>query len=142
MTIIFFFRLEVGEHLERTNSITPIRSHSESVMESLPARPLSAPTGHIHHVIRSIAPPTHLSEEITYQNTLPACNFQHHNGKGFDLFIRSRINCTFSYMMLTTLFSGDSLNSLQCSSRLSNTERQEGDYDILPKRKSMIINKL
>ncbi|XP_036944072.1 uncharacterized protein LOC119013542 [Acanthopagrus latus] len=104
--------LEEGEQLERTNSITPIRSHSESVMESLPARPLSAPAGHIHHVIRSIASPLpHPPEEITDQNTLPACNFQHHNG--------------------------DSLSSLQCSSRMSNAEGQEGDYDILPKRKKI-----
>lgn len=79
---VLFFSLEEGEQLERTNSITPIRSHSESVMESLPARPLSAPAGHIHHVIRSIASPLpHPPEEITDQNTLPACNFQHHNGK-------------------------------------------------------------
>ncbi|XP_073351024.1 uncharacterized protein [Pagrus major] len=103
--------LEVGEQLERTNSSIPIRSHSDSVMESLPARPLSAPTGRIHHEIRSIASPIYLPEEITNQNTLPPCNFQHHNGESF--------------------------NSLQSSSRLSNAEGQEGDYDILPKRKKI-----
>lgn len=43
-------------------------------------------------------------------------------------------------MVLTTLFSGDSLISPQWSSGMSNAEgRQEGDYDILPLRNSMIL---
>ncbi|XP_039680748.1 uncharacterized protein LOC120574484 isoform X2 [Perca fluviatilis] len=103
---------EVCEQRERLNSSAPISSHSERVMELLPARPLSAPapTGHVHHKIRSIATPICLSEEpeceeAMQQNTLPAC---------------------------------DSLNSPQWSSGLSNAEgRQEGDYDILPLRNTV-----
>ncbi|TDH02817.1 hypothetical protein EPR50_G00156540 [Perca flavescens] len=101
---------EVCEQRERLNSSAPISSHSERVMELLPARPLSAPTGHVHHKIKSIASPICLSEEpeceeAMQQNTLPACSYQHYNS--------------------------DSLNSPQWSSGLSNAE---GDYDILPRR--------
>ncbi|XP_044036948.1 uncharacterized protein LOC122868747 [Siniperca chuatsi] len=188
---------EMCEQRERINSSAPNSSHSDSLMELLPARPHSAPgptgqmhhaisacgptgqmhhaisasgptgqmhhaisasgptghmhhaisasgptghmhhaisasgpTGHMHHAIsapgptvhmqheiRSIAPPICLSEELnskgtTYQNTPPPCNYQHH--------------------------SGDSLNSPQWSSRLSNAKGSgEGDYDILPLRKKI-----
>ncbi|XP_078125492.1 uncharacterized protein LOC144529977 isoform X3 [Sander vitreus] len=103
---------EVCEQREGLNSSAPISSHSDCVMELLPARPLSAPalTGHVHHKIRSIASPISLSEEpegeeAMQQNTLPAC---------------------------------DSLISPQWSSGLSNAEgRQEGDYDILPLRNTV-----
>lgn len=74
------------EQRERLNSSAPISSHSDHVMELLPARPLSAPapTGHVHHNIGSIASPISLSEEpegdeAMQQNTLPACNYQHYN---------------------------------------------------------------
>ncbi|XP_075942253.1 uncharacterized protein LOC142944926 [Anarhichas minor] len=98
--------LEVCEQRERLCSSTPISSHSV-MMESLCARPLSAPSGHIQHEIRSIVSP--IREETLYQNTLPDCSYQHHNVDG--------------------------LNSPQWSSGLSNAEgRQEGDYDILPLR--------
>ncbi|XP_033999479.1 uncharacterized protein LOC117493153 isoform X3 [Trematomus bernacchii] len=81
-------------------------SRSPNVMESLPARPFSAPppTGHIHHDIWSIATPICPLEELnheeaTQQNTPPACGYQQHN----------------------------------VTSGVSHTEgRQEGDYDILP----------
>ncbi|XP_068575212.1 uncharacterized protein [Cebidichthys violaceus] len=101
--------LEVWEQRERLTNSTPISSHS--VMELLPARPLSAPSGHIQHEIRSITSPIRLSEEpdreeTPYQNTPPNCSYQHHNGDG--------------------------LNSSQWTSGLSNEE--EGDYDILPLR--------
>ncbi|XP_045888730.1 uncharacterized protein LOC123958966 [Micropterus dolomieu] len=109
---------EVCEQRERINSSAPICSYSDSVMELLPARPLSAPapTGHIHHEIRSITPPSCLSEELnsegaTFQMTLPVCNYQHYNG--------------------------DSLNSAQWSSGLSNAEGNQGDYDVLPLRKNI-----
>lgn len=108
---------EVCEQRERINSSAPICSNSDSVMELLPARPLSAPapTGHIHHEVRSVTPPSCLSEELnsegaTFQMTLPVCNYQHYNG--------------------------DSLNSAQWSSGLSN-EGNQGDYDVLPLRKNI-----
>ncbi|XP_054463184.1 uncharacterized protein LOC129098221 [Anoplopoma fimbria] len=70
--------VDVCEQRERVNSSAPIFSHS--VMESLPARPLSAPS-HIQHEIRSIAPSEEPDrEETLYQNTLPDCSYQHHNG--------------------------------------------------------------
>ncbi|XP_034751259.1 uncharacterized protein LOC117958756 isoform X2 [Etheostoma cragini] len=104
---------EVCEQRGRLNSSTPISSHSDCVMELMPARPLSAPapTGHVHHKIRNIASPICLSEEpegeeAVQQNTLSACSYQHHNS-----------------------------DSPQWSGGLSNAEgRQEGDYDILPLR--------
>ncbi|KAK1877552.1 Phosphoribosylformylglycinamidine synthase subunit PurL [Dissostichus eleginoides] len=82
-------------------------------MESLPARPSSAPppTGHIHRDIWSIASPICASEELnheeaTQQNTPPACGYQQHN-----------------------------VTSSLWPSGVSHTEgRQEGDYDILPLR--------
>ncbi|KAM6913366.1 uncharacterized protein PEZ65_013921 [Lycodopsis pacificus] len=99
--------LEVGEQRERLSSSTPISSHS-AMMESLCARPLSAPPGHIQHEVRSIVSP--VCEESPYQNTLPDCSYQHPNVV-------------------------DGLDSPQWSSGLSNAEgRQEGDYDILPLR--------
>ncbi|XP_074512990.1 uncharacterized protein LOC141781271 [Sebastes fasciatus] len=105
---------EVCEQRERINSSLPACSRTDSAMESLPARPLSAPpTGHmIHHEMRSIASPGCLSEEpdheeATYHNAPPAWSSQHHNG----------------------------LNSPPWSSGSSNAEAgQEGDYDILPLR--------
>ncbi|XP_029294248.1 uncharacterized protein LOC115012667 [Cottoperca gobio] len=106
--------LEVLEQRERINRSALIYSQTESVMESLPARPLSAPapTDHIHHEIWSIVSPIcpseePNSEEATHRNTLPACSYQQHNGDG--------------------------CNSSQWSSGLNNAEAiQEGDYDILP----------
>nr|XP_020472057.1 uncharacterized protein LOC109969483 isoform X2 [Monopterus albus] len=94
---------------ERFDSTMPVYSHSDSVLELLPARPFSAPPplGHIQHESSSIAFPVCLhqgpsSEEPIYQNTLPAC---------------------------------DSLNNPQWYSGLSSAEdRQEGDYDVLPLR--------
>ncbi|KAE8283100.1 hypothetical protein D5F01_LYC18499 [Larimichthys crocea] len=98
---------------DRIKSSLPVSSHSDSVTESLPARPLSAPVpAPVNHIDHQIISPNFLSEElnreITYENTLPACSYQQH--------------------------SGDSLNSPHCSSEWSNEERQEGDYDVLPIR--------
>ncbi|XP_070703953.1 uncharacterized protein [Pempheris klunzingeri] len=109
--------LGVYDQRERLNSSMPICSHSDSVRELLPARPLSAPapTGHIHHDTKSAASHVCLSEELSseeagYQNTLPASNDQHHNG----------------------------VISPQWSSGMGNAEaRQEGDYDVLPLRKKI-----
>ncbi|KAL3053877.1 hypothetical protein OYC64_006247 [Pagothenia borchgrevinki] len=103
--------LEVCEQRERLNTSAPIYSNIDSVMESLPARPFSAPppTGHIHHDIWSIAPPICPLEELNHeeamqQNTPPACGYQQHN-----------------------------VTSSVWPSGVSHTEgRQEGDYDILP----------
>ncbi|XP_033501498.1 uncharacterized protein LOC117268871 isoform X1 [Epinephelus lanceolatus] len=114
-------QLDVCEQRDRLNSSAPLCSHSESVMQLLPARPLSAPapTGHIHPEISSIAC---LSEALNreeasevHQSTLPSSSYQHH--------------------------SGDSLNSSQWSIGLNNAEdRQEGLYDFLPPRNSASIN--
>ncbi|XP_056258314.1 interactor protein for cytohesin exchange factors 1 isoform X2 [Seriola aureovittata] len=102
--------LEECEQRDRLNSSTPICSHSDSVMESLPARPLSAPAPSVQIHCET----THLfqelnSEEETYQNTPSACNSQHQ--------------------------SVDGLNNPQWSGGLSNAENREGDYDVLPVRK-------
>ncbi|XP_042361499.1 uncharacterized protein LOC121957058 [Plectropomus leopardus] len=107
-------RLEVCEQRERLNSSVPVGSHSDSVMELLPARPLSAPdpTGHILHETPVCPSEALISEEATYQNTQPLCSHQHH--------------------------SGEHLNGSQGSSVLNNAESmQEGDYDILPLRNSL-----
>ncbi|KAL7379457.1 hypothetical protein ABVT39_027633 [Epinephelus coioides] len=114
-------QLDVCEQQDRLNSSAPLCSHSESVMQLLPARPLSAPApmGHIHPEISSIAC---LSEALNreeasevHQSTLPSSSYQHH--------------------------SGDSLNSSQWSSGLNNAEdRQEGLYDFLPPRNSASLN--
>ncbi|XP_063760874.1 uncharacterized protein LOC134878635 isoform X2 [Eleginops maclovinus] len=108
--------LELCEQRERLNSSAAIASHS--VMESLPARPLSAPapTNRIHHDIWSTASPNCPSEELnpeeaTQQNTSPACGYQQHN-----------------------------VTSSVCPSRVSNT--QEGDYDILPLRNRACGNQM
>ncbi|KAM7372102.1 hypothetical protein PAMP_009297 [Pampus punctatissimus] len=108
--------LKVHEQQERYNSSTPVCSHSDSVMELLPTRPLCVPAlpGCIHNENRSHTTPVCLPEELdaedaSLRNTLPACNYQHHNGV--------------------------SLNSPQWSSGLSDLEnKQEGDYDVLPLR--------
>ncbi|XP_035511409.1 uncharacterized protein LOC118323529 [Morone saxatilis] len=109
---------EVHEHRERVNSSAPTCSQSNRVTVSLPARPLSAPapTGHIHHEIRSNAFPFYQSEELaseenSYQNILPACNYQDH--------------------------SGDTPSIPHWSSELTSGEGQEGDYDVLPVRKTI-----
>ncbi|KAM6965902.1 uncharacterized protein LKV04_018404 [Tautogolabrus adspersus] len=71
----------------RTNSVVPVCSQTDSVMESLPPRPLSAPSGHMPHEIMSIASPDcrtkelDIEEEPTYQNIQPACNYQDHIGR-------------------------------------------------------------
>lgn len=103
-------------------------------MVSLPARPLSSPAGHIHHEIRSATSPVHLSEELnseeaTYQNTLPDFYNQRPNGKYWvNLFIKSWPE---SFMLFTALFLGDNHG-------IGNAEEQ-GDYDVLPIRKSMTL---
>ncbi|XP_041813797.1 uncharacterized protein LOC121621404 isoform X3 [Chelmon rostratus] len=108
---------EVHEQLERINSSAPTCSHSNSVMELGPYRPLSAPTGHIQDETRIIASPVYQTEELNseetmYQTTLPVYTCWHHKS--------------------------DSLSSCQWSSGLSNAEGQEGDYDVLPVRQSQI----
>nr|XP_020512159.1 uncharacterized protein LOC110001075 isoform X2 [Labrus bergylta] len=98
----------------RTNSIVPVCSQTDSV-KYLPPRPLSAPSGHIHHEIRSIASPVcrpeelDIEEEPLYQNPESASNYQ------------------------------DQTGAVQWgSNELSNAEEtQEGDYDVLPVRKQM-----
>uniref|UniRef100_UPI0037E74A33 uncharacterized protein n=1 Tax=Semicossyphus pulcher TaxID=241346 RepID=UPI0037E74A33 len=104
-------------HLEsqrdRIHSTLPVCSQSDSVLESLPARPLSAPVSliAIGHETRSIASPVCLPEEPD-QNILLACNSQNDDG--------------------------DSLDSPQRSSESSNAEgRPENDYDVLPMRKNI-----
>ncbi|XP_040919230.1 uncharacterized protein LOC121198917 [Toxotes jaculatrix] len=112
-----------GSHLEeyelrdRLNTSTPVCSESVSMMESLPARPLSAPAPSVQilcetrGVTSSVCLSQELnSEEATYQNISFACNYQHQNG--------------------------DNPNNPQWSSgALSNAEDgQEGDYDFLPPR--------
>ncbi|XP_050929886.1 uncharacterized protein LOC108880389 isoform X2 [Lates calcarifer] len=107
---------ETERERDRFHSGAPICSHSDSVMESLPARPLSAPAPpvHSHCEAESATPPVSQSEELsseepTYENTLLACNYQQQIG--------------------------DSLNDHQWSSGLSNAEdTQEGHYDVLPLR--------
>ncbi|XP_067472235.1 uncharacterized protein [Thunnus thynnus] len=113
-------QLRVCEQRERRNSSTPIYSESDSVTEFPPARPLSAPAppGYIHHENSSLTSPICPTEEpdtedAPFQNTLPACNYQHHDG--------------------------DSLNQSESelnlwSSELSDTEDKQGDYDVLPLR--------
>ncbi|XP_034396012.1 uncharacterized protein LOC117735478 isoform X2 [Cyclopterus lumpus] len=104
--------LEVCEQRERLNSSTPVSSHS--VMESLLAQALSAPSGHIQHETRSISSLIRLSEESNHEetasgNTPPDRSYQHHNGHSVD--------------------------NPQRSSGLNHAEDvQEGDYDILPLR--------
>lgn len=89
LTVSLLLRLE-GQQRERFNSSAPICSHSDSVMELLPARPLSAPaptgTDHFQHETRSIAPPIcpseePSSEEDTHESTATDCSYQQHNGK-------------------------------------------------------------
>ncbi|XP_026180084.1 uncharacterized protein LOC113140476 [Mastacembelus armatus] len=111
--------LEVCELQKRMSSCASMCAHSDIVAELLPARPLSAPapTGHIHHETSNTDSVICLfqelnSEEATYQNTLPTCDYPHH--------------------------SGGSHNSLQWSGGLSNSEdSHEGDYDVLPVRKKL-----
>ncbi|XP_071329962.1 uncharacterized protein [Trachinotus anak] len=108
--------LEEYELRDRLNSIC---SHSDSVMECLPARPVSAPAPsvQIHCETRSVVSPIYVSQELnneeaTNQNTLSACNYLHQNV--------------------------DSLNDPQWSSGLSNAEdKEDGDYDVLPVRNKM-----
>lgn len=80
------FSLKVCDQRNRNSSASIC---SESVMEMLPARPLSAPapSDHAQQESWSIASTISMSEELnieeepTYQNTLPHCNNQHHSGK-------------------------------------------------------------
>ncbi|XP_034566578.1 uncharacterized protein LOC117831810 [Notolabrus celidotus] len=105
--------LQVCEHRDRMNSIIPVSSQRDSVIDYLPPRPLSAPVSHIHHDIRSITSPACLPENLealeepTYQN-------------------------------LELNQAGGSVDSPQCSRGFSNAERtKEGDYDFLPVRKKV-----
>ncbi|GLD66295.1 uncharacterized protein AKAME5_001769900 [Lates japonicus] len=99
-----------------TSRVSESSSIRDRVMESLPARPLSAPAPPVqaHCEAESVTLPVSLSEELsseepTYQNTLLACNYQ------------QQID--------------DTLNDHQWSSGLSNAEdTQEGHYDVLPLR--------
>ncbi|CAJ1076599.1 uncharacterized protein LOC121503389 [Xyrichtys novacula] len=102
---------------DRMNSIVPV-STSESMMDSLPPRPLSAPPVHIHHDIRSITPPACLpenpdNEEPTYQNFQLTCSFQKQTGDS-----------------PSPQWSDGTMQ------QFSNAgAKPEGDYDVLPIRK-------
>ncbi|XP_041633709.1 uncharacterized protein LOC121503389 [Cheilinus undulatus] len=107
---------EVCEQRDRIYSIVPVSSQFESVMDSLPPRPLSAPSGHAHHKVRSIdlpvcRPVEPEEEEPTYQNIQSICSYQNETGESVDI---------------------------QSSDGVRNAEkRPEGDYDVLPIRKKI-----
>ncbi|CAK6964864.1 uncharacterized protein LOC128379249 [Scomber scombrus] len=103
--------LQVCEQQERHSS-RPASSDVDSIMESLPVRPLSAPppSNYIHHENKSLTIPVSPSEElysVPSQNPLPAC---------------------------------DNLNSDQWSGALNHMGANQGDYDVLPIRNKMCIN--
>lgn len=83
------FRLEVCDQRDRNSNVSICSTSSESVMEMLPAQPVSAPapSDHTQQESRSIASTISMSEELnsdeepTYQNTLPHCSNQHQSGK-------------------------------------------------------------
>ncbi|XP_035470361.1 uncharacterized protein LOC118288410 isoform X2 [Scophthalmus maximus] len=112
--------LEECEQPDRQSSSTSVCSYSDGVMESPPARPLSAPSPstHTHRETRSV--PSALSprlplyqelnsEEAVYENTLLALDYRHQNG---DRLQDPPWSCGWS--------------------RAQDT--QEGDYDVLPPR--------
>lgn len=128
--------LEVHEQRERIYSSTPTCSHTDSVMELLPYRPFSAPTGDIHHEIRSIASPIHQSEEVnseesTYQTTLPTYTCQHHKISLCDPVENGPRTGTGGPLVEDRWSSGSS------GLVVGNAEGQEGDYDVLPIRKKI-----
>ncbi|XP_029365288.1 uncharacterized protein LOC115048127 isoform X2 [Echeneis naucrates] len=105
-------RPEESQLRDRINSITPICSRTESVMDTLPPRPLSAPDPPVlvRCETRSRASPVDTSEdeeEAIYLNTSFAFNYQYKNV--------------------------DSLKNPQWSSELSDAEDREADYDVLPR---------
>ncbi|XP_053194849.1 uncharacterized protein LOC128379249 [Scomber japonicus] len=105
--------LQVCEQQERHSS-RPVSSDVDSIMESLPVRPLSAPppTNYIHHESPTIlVNPSEELYDVPSQNPRPACNYQQHNS--------------------------DNLNSDQWSSAVNNMGAKEGDYDVLPIRNKM-----
>lgn len=108
-------RLDVCEQRERISGSTPASSHG--AMESLPARPLSAPSDHIQPETSGISSLTWRSEEPNHEeaaspNAPPDRSSQHHNGH-----------------------SVDSPQSPERASGPSHAEdTPEGDYDILPRR--------
>ncbi|XP_074552419.1 uncharacterized protein LOC141809334 [Halichoeres trimaculatus] len=75
------------EHRDRIHSIVPTSSQTDSVMESLPPRPLSAPTVHMHHDISSITPTPFCllesrdNQEPTYHNLQLPCSDHSQDGK-------------------------------------------------------------
>ncbi|XP_069569573.1 uncharacterized protein [Brachyistius frenatus] len=99
--------LEVCEQRDRLKSNNPISSYSDSVMELLPARPLSAPgpsLDQIHLRAESVASPVCQPEEMSNEEA--------------------------TYM--NTLLAYDSLDDPRWPGGFK--DRQEGDYDVLPPR--------
>lgn len=137
------------ERLEQdktTTSSTPSSaSHTDSAVElpppppsQPPSQPPAAPT-ESHQGTRSTAPPTKpMCQEPTPANNLPAPSYPLHCGKdGWDLLKKNPTRCLDRSVSSThvslALVSGGSPD--HCV--MSAAEGQEGDYDVLPIRKSL-----
>lgn len=130
------------ERLEQdktTTSSTPSSaSHTASAVESPPpSQPPAAPT-ESHQDTRSTAPPTRpLCEEPTPPNNLPAPSYPLHCGKDGWALLKTTRRCLERSVSTThvslAVFSGDSPDPCVTSAAVG----QEGDYDVLPIRKSL-----
>lgn len=121
-----------------TSSTPSSASHTASAVESPPLpQPPAAPTEN-HRGTGSTAPPTQpVCEEPTPPNNPPAPSYPLHCGKdGWDL-LKTTTRCldrgVSSTHVSPALVSGDSPDH----SVTSPAQEQEGDYDVLPIRKSL-----